>query len=182
MTTGDRVMSWSANCPHCMYMAVRSWTASLLTWMTLLTSLALGSSAPRQSRERGAFMAAHRNLGVRGDGVAQVVDHRTRDPKIRGSNPSRSTRKSFPESKCCADSLSVCPTPVCLRTHKNDHVRTLKIPQSMSRVWWITGNTNTLHTGYTFLKTWVAPYYDCSLSPEKAARISRAFHWDKKVV
>ena len=29
--------------------------------------------------------------------------------------------------KCCADSLSVC-----IRTHKNDYVRTLKILQSMS--------------------------------------------------
>ena len=31
----------------------------------------------------------------------------------------------FSESKCCADSLSVCPTPVCVHTHEN--VRTLKI-------------------------------------------------------
>ena len=42
-----------------------------------------------------------------GDGVAQWVERRTRDPKTRGSNPVRSTR-----TKCCADSLSVCPTPV----------------------------------------------------------------------
>ena len=37
-----------------------------------------------------------------------------RDRKTRGSNPIRSTRKtgeSFSESKCCADSLSVYPTP-----------------------------------------------------------------------
>ena len=33
---------------------------------------------------------------------------------------------------CCVDSLSVCPTPVCIRTHKNDHIRTLKILYSMS--------------------------------------------------
>ena len=33
----------------------------------------------------------------------------------------------FPSQKRCADSLSVYPTPVCIRTHKNDHVRTLKI-------------------------------------------------------
>ena len=33
----------------------------------------------------------------------------------------------FLSQKYCADSLSVCPTPVCIRTHKNDHVRTLKV-------------------------------------------------------
>ena len=36
--------------------------------------------------------------------------------------------RDFPSQKCRADSLSVCPTPVCI--HKN--VRTLKIMQSMS--------------------------------------------------
>ena len=33
----------------------------------------------------------------------------------------------FPRPKCCADSLSVCPTPVCILMHKNDHVRTSEI-------------------------------------------------------
>ena len=37
----------------------------------------------------------------------------------------------FPSQKCCADSLSVCPTPVCIRKHTIDHVRTLKIMWSM---------------------------------------------------
>ena len=38
---------------------------------------------------------------ARGDGVAQLVERRTQDPKDRGSNPVRSTRKkvSFSESK-----------------------------------------------------------------------------------
>ena len=31
-------------------------------------------------------------------------------------------------------------------------------------------------------QSWVAPYHGCSLSQEKAARISRALHWDKKVI
>ena len=45
------------------------------------------------------------------------------------SNPSEAqeTSVSSSESNMCADSLSVCPTPVCMRMHKNDHVRTLKI-------------------------------------------------------
>ena len=66
-----------------------------------------------------------------GDAVAQLVERLTRDPKSRGYNPIRSIRKKtvrvFSESKCCADSLSLCPTAVCIRTHKNDHVRTLQI-------------------------------------------------------
>ena len=64
-------------------------------------------------------------------GVAQLGECRIRDPKIGGSNPAcvRSTRKKFVSQKCCADSLPMCPTPVCTRTHKNNHVglRTLKI-------------------------------------------------------
>ena len=37
---------------------------------------------------------------------------------------------------------------------------------------------NTAHRG----KNWVAPYYGCSLSPGKAAQISHALHWDKKMI
>ena len=46
-----------------------------------------------------------------GDWVAQLVECRTQDPKTGGLNLTcvRNTRMS--ESKCCADSLSVCPTP-----------------------------------------------------------------------
>ena len=69
------------------------------------------------------------NSILRGDGVAQWVERRTRIQRSRVRIPPvRSTRKmceSFSESKCCADSSSVCPTPVCIRTHRN--VRTLKI-------------------------------------------------------
>ena len=39
------------------------------------------------------------------------------------SNPVRSTRRKIwvlPSQKCCTDSLSVCTTPMCIRTH--DHV------------------------------------------------------------
>ena len=60
-----------------------------------------------------------------------LIQRRTRDPMYsmtRSSNPIRSTSNncdSFSESKCCADSLSVCPNPVCTCTHKN--VCTVKI-------------------------------------------------------
>ena len=84
-----------------------------------------------------------------------IVRASTRDPKTRGSNPVWSTRQicvSFSESKCCADSLSVCPTPVCIRTHKNDHVRTLKILQSTSEFGGLQKHENTARrkktTGY----------------------------------
>ena len=40
-------------------------------------------------------------LGARGDGLAQWLERWTRDPKVEGSNPIRSARKtlSFSESK-----------------------------------------------------------------------------------
>ena len=49
--------------------------------------------------------------------------------------------------KCCADSLSVCPAPVCIiiRKHKNDHVRTLKIMQSMSEFGGLRTHEKTQH-------------------------------------
>ena len=64
-----------------------------------------------------------------GDVVAQLVERQTPDRKDEGSNPVRSTRNNceFFRVKKCADLLSVCPTPVCICTHKNDHVHTLKI-------------------------------------------------------
>ena len=41
-------------------------------------------------------------------------------------------------SKCCVDSLPVYPTLVCIRTHKNAHVRMLKINLVVHvRVRWI---------------------------------------------
>ena len=61
------------------------------------------------------------------NGVAQLVERRTQDPRDEGSNLVRYTRQVFRSLTCFADSLSVCPTPVCMLTHKNDNVSTLKI-------------------------------------------------------
>ena len=63
------------------------------------------------------------------DGVAQWVERRTWDPKDEGTNPGWSTRKMwvFPSQKCSADSLSVCPTPVCV------HARTRMINYAHAR-------------------------------------------------
>ena len=65
-----------------------------------------------------------------GDGVAELVERQTQDsmtPVTRLQTLSQAQEQivSFSESKCCADWLPVCPTPVCLHTRKTDHVRTL---------------------------------------------------------
>ena len=59
-----------------------------------------------------------------GDEVAQVVKCR-----IQGSNPVRRTRQICEvfRVKKCADPLLVCLTPLCICTHKNDHVHTLNL-------------------------------------------------------
>ena len=67
-----------------------------------------------------------------GDGVAKLVERLTRDTKNLGFKPRphqehKKTLRVFPSQKCCADSLSVCPTPMCVHTHTNDHIRMLKI-------------------------------------------------------
>ena len=66
----------------------------------------------------------------KGGGVAQLVERRTRYPMTRGSNPSGAQEKivSFSEEKMLCWLVVVVPNPpVCIRTHKNYHVRTLKI-------------------------------------------------------
>ena len=58
-------------------------------------------------------------------------------------------------------------------------VRTLKIqyPSVVKSVGISAGGVET-RTRCTQGESWVAPCYGCSLSPGKAARISRALHWD----
>ena len=63
---------------------------------------------------------------TRGDGVAQLVERRTRDPKDRGSNPVSSTRKKCEFFRVKNVVLTPCRC-VYARTHKNDHVRMIKI-------------------------------------------------------
>ena len=65
--------------------------------------------------------------------MAQFPDRRpedSMDSMARGSNPCQEHKKqivrAFPSQTCCAGSLSVCPTPVCIRmiilTHVKDNV------------------------------------------------------------
>ena len=71
------------------------------------------------------------------DGLAQWLERWTGDPKVEGSNPVRSTRKTFLSQKGCADSLSVCPTPH-VHTHAYERPCThVKDPIVHVRVRWI---------------------------------------------
>ena len=56
----------------------------------------------------------HANIWIRSIGL-----------RFESSQEHNKTLSAF--QKCCADSLSVYPTPVCIRMHKNDHLRTQKI-------------------------------------------------------
>ena len=78
------------------------------------------------SRSRQTSLAAWRSYGPLPT-TPRAGIHRALYPRV---NPVSSTRKMcqiFLVKKCSADSLLVCPTPVCIGRHKNDHVRTLKI-------------------------------------------------------
>ena len=103
------------------------------------------------------------------DGVCE-----RRDQRFESRSEHKKTVTVFPSQKCCTDSLSVCPTPVCIRTHQNDHVRTLKILQSMSEFGGLRKHENTAHR--------TKQQIDSSQSPGKSARMSHALHWDKTVV
>ena len=71
----------------------------------------------------------------------ELVERRTQDSTTSVTPVSNTVRsrmmffRVFPSQKCCADSLSVFPSPVCIRTHKNDHI---KDPVVHVRVRWIT--------------------------------------------
>ena len=68
-----------------------------------------------------------RNL--RGDGAPQWVERLTSQSKARVGFPpgAREKLNEFFKVKNVVLTLSVCPTPVCIRTHKNNHVLTLKM-------------------------------------------------------
>ena len=84
------------------------------------------ANCPRADNALLAGRSCHdMNSIERCDGVDQLLERRPQDPMdsmTRGSNPVRSTRKKlvrvFPSQKCCADSLSVCPAPVCILSLK----------------------------------------------------------------
>ena len=94
-----------------------------------------------------------------GGGVAQLLERRTTDSmiRVRITPGAQGKLNDFFPSQRCADSLSVCPSPVCIRTHKNDHVRTLKkilsVVKGNVRVRWI---METLKDPACTCKDWVA--------------------------
>ena len=63
------------------------------------------------------------DTNIWGDGVAQLVERLTQDPKARGSNPARGTRvKNVVLTRCqCAQ------PPPCVYTLAQEQERTLKI-------------------------------------------------------
>ena len=69
-----------------------------------------------------------------GDGVAQLVERQTQDPKVRTpSSGEQETIVSF--SKCQNVVLTRCQfaqPPMCIHMHKKDHVRMLQILWYMS--------------------------------------------------
>ena len=91
------------------------------------------------------YTAVARDCRKRGGGLVHLVEGRTRDPKTGGSNPAcvMSTRKiseSFFRVKNVVLTRCRCAPPprVYTRTHKNDHVRTLRDPVVHVRVRWNT--------------------------------------------
>ena len=73
-----------------------------------------------------------------GRSIGRASDSRPKDPRFECRQEHKKNVTSFPSQKCCADSLSVCPMPVRIRMHKNDHVRTyVKDPVVHVRVRWI---------------------------------------------
>ena len=73
--------------------------------------------------------------------------------------------------------LSMCPTPVCIRTHTNDQVRTLKILWSMSRLGGLRKhekNKNSMH--FRINQGWVARLCCSWLSLGKAIRCKKKIH------
>ena len=66
--------------------------------------------ATKLAEDSARVIVLKTDITLRGDGLAQWLERWTGDPKVEGSNPVRS-------QEGCADSLSVCPTPVCIRAH-----------------------------------------------------------------
>ena len=87
--------------------------------------------------------------GWRGDSI--FIEHRLEIQRPEVRTPVRSTRTicgSFSVSKCCADSLSVCPTLVCInysRIRMTTYARLRSCSPCQSLVDY--GNMKTLHTG-----------------------------------
>ena len=74
-----------------------------------------------------SILISHNMTRGRGGSIGRASASRSNGipwPEVQIPSGAQVKFVSFSESKCCADS-SVCPTPVCISTHKN--VRTLKI-------------------------------------------------------
>ena len=78
-------------------------------------------------------------MHTQGDGVAQWLEHWTGDPKVEGSNPVRSTIKTFFRVKKVVLTRCWCAQPLCVYMHAYERPCThIKDPVlDHIRVWWI---------------------------------------------
>ena len=81
-------------------------------------------------------------LGWRDGSIGRPLDLRSKGLKVRIPSGAQEKCVCFQGQNCCTDSLSVCPTPVCICMHKNDHESALKDHVVHIWVWWITERPN----------------------------------------
>ena len=115
--------------------------------------------------------------------LAQWFESRNSNPKTLGPIPWRikvrysvcffcSSESTLVQNCLCLTPLRVCMARTQSCTHVKDPISICRKEYASQPVVWI-HEQNCAQGG----KGRVAPYYGCSLSPGKAARISRAFHW-----
>ena len=103
------------------------------------------------------------------------------NPKTLGSIPWRGRAKNrvFVFCPCESTLVQPCSCLTRLRLRHAPNIRAhVKYPISICRKRvGLTAGDIVSRNHCTQKKSWVAPYHGCSLSPGKAARISRALHW-----
>ena len=123
--------------------------------------------------------------GWRGGSIARASDSRSKDQRFE---PRQEHNKHimigvfFRVKNIVLTHRRCAQPPVCIRTHKNDQVRTLKILWTMSEFGGFRKHEQTQHALYNYLD-WVARLCCCSLLLWKATGIShgKKLHWDQKV-
>ena len=93
-------------------------------WSSSASLVCMVWVSPKVTSQSSCFLECDNiGWGWQGGSSGRASDSRSKDPRFE---PRQEHKKDFWEfflvKKCCADSLSVCPTPVCIYicTHKND--------------------------------------------------------------
>ena len=90
-------------------------------WFDEKVSTAVPVKGPVISHNSHPKEDQYKSLVVRGDGLAQWLQRCTGHPKVEGFESRQEHKNNFEffrVKKGYADSLSVCPNPVCIRTHR----------------------------------------------------------------